>query len=84
MIKGEVELKRVEFGVTTNKRIEKMLTTGEVAKLLNVHINTIRRWSNQGLIKSYRICSRGDRRFAEVDILRYLTENNKDSYQSER
>ncbi|MCL0039074.1 helix-turn-helix domain-containing protein, partial [Dehalococcoidia bacterium] len=40
-----------------------MLTTSDVARLLNVHINTVRRWSNQGILKAYRIGSRGDRRF---------------------
>ena len=51
-----------------NNQIEPMLTTSEVAKILNVHINTVRRWSNQGAIKSYRIGSRGDRRFRKGDV----------------
>jgi excisionase family DNA binding protein len=38
-----------------NSQIEPMLTTSEVARILNVHINTVRRWSNQGTLKSYRI-----------------------------
>jgi excisionase family DNA binding protein len=45
-----------------------MLTTSEVARLLSVHINTVRRWSNQGILKAYRIGSRGDRRFRKEDI----------------
>jgi excisionase family DNA binding protein len=45
-----------------------MLTTSEVARILNVHINTVRRWSNQGTLKSYRIGSRGDRRFRKEDV----------------
>jgi len=49
-----------------------MLTISEVAHLLNVHINTVRRWSNQGLLKSYRIGSRGDRRFKRTDIEKFL------------
>lgn len=28
------------------------LSTREVADILNVHINTVRRWSNQGLLKN--------------------------------
>ena len=48
--------------------IDPMLTTSEVARILNVHINTIRRWSNQGILKAYRIGSRGDRRFKKADI----------------
>ncbi len=48
--------------------VEPMLTTSEVARILNVHINTVRRWSNQGTLASYRIGSRGDRRFKKADI----------------
>ena len=52
--------------------IEPMLTTNEVAQLLDVHINTVRRWSNNGVLPAYRIGSRGDRRFQLVDILKLL------------
>jgi excisionase family DNA binding protein len=51
-----------------NSQIEPMLTTSEVARILNVHINTVRRWSNQGALKAYRIGSRGDRRFRKDDV----------------
>ena len=56
------------------KHMAAMLTTSEVAHLLNVHINTVRRWSNQGIIKAYRIGPRGDRRFRKKDITGFLTE----------
>jgi len=56
-----------------------MLTISEVAQLLNVHINTVRRWSNQGTLKSYRIGSRGDRRFRQEDIASFLVEGNNDT-----
>lgn len=52
-----------------------MLTASEVAALLNVHINTVRRWSNQGILKVYRIGSRGDRRFKREDIDRFIQES---------
>ena len=52
----------------TDNNIDPMLTTSEVARILNLHINTIRRWSNQGILKAYRIGSRGDRRFKKEDI----------------
>ena len=52
----------------TDNNIDPMLTTSEVARILNLHINTIRRWSNQGILKAYRIGSRGDRRFKREDI----------------
>ena len=53
--------------------METMLTTREVSVLLNVHIDTVRRWSNDGLIKAYCICSRGDRRFQKKDIEMFLS-----------
>jgi excisionase family DNA binding protein len=56
-----------------NNQIEPMLTTSEVARILNVHINTVRRWSNQGSLKSYRIGSRGDRRFRKGDVDAFFT-----------
>ena len=57
----------------TATKIESMLTTTEVSRLLNVHPNTLRRWSNKGIIKTYRIGSRADRRFMKDDIERFLS-----------
>jgi len=59
--------------------IKPMLTVKDVAHLLHIHVNTARRWSDQGIIKSYRITRRGDRRFRREDILRYLSEFNESS-----
>jgi excisionase family DNA binding protein len=53
-----------------------MLTVKDVARLLNIHVNTARRWSDQGILKSYRITRRGDRRFRQEDIARFLAEYN--------
>ncbi len=53
-----------------------MLTVRGVARLLHVHANTVRRWSDRGIIKSYRITQRGDRRFRREDIARFLAELN--------
>jgi len=55
-----------------------MLTVREVARLLHIHGNTVRRWSDQGRIRVYRITPRGDRRFRREDIARYLAELNAD------
>ena len=57
--------------------IDPMLTTSEVARILNVHINTIRRWSNQGILRAYRIGSRGDRRFKREDIAEFFSGGGK-------
>ncbi|MFC2022604.1 helix-turn-helix domain-containing protein [Chloroflexota bacterium] len=49
-----------------------LLTTDEVAHLLHIDINTVRRWTNRGVLKAYRIGSRGDRRFRRADIDAFL------------
>ena len=53
-----------------------MLTVKEVARLLHIHSNTVRRWSDRGIIRAYRITRRGDRRFRREDIARFLAELN--------
>jgi excisionase family DNA binding protein len=60
-----------------NEEINPMLTTSDVARLLNVHMNTVRRWSNQGVLRAYRIGSRGDRRFRREDVDHFLAEEAK-------
>jgi len=34
---------------------DNMMTVAEVSRILHVHPNTLRRWSDKGLIKSYCI-----------------------------
>jgi len=53
-----------------------MLTISEVARLLHVHPNTLRRWSGEGRIASYRITPRGDRRFRQEDVEEFLGQLN--------
>jgi len=62
--------------MANHEEIGSMLTTSDVAHLLNVHINTVRRWSNQGILKTYRIGSRGDRRFNREDINSFLSQKS--------
>jgi len=56
--------------------MDDMLTVSEVARLLHVHPNTLRRWSNSGRIKAYRINLRGDRRYRLRDIEDFLAQLN--------
>jgi excisionase family DNA binding protein len=49
-----------------------LLTAGEAASLLNIHINTVRKWSNLGIIPSFRIGPRNDRRFRKGDLMTFL------------
>jgi len=58
--------------MVTYNQLGPLLTVREVAKLLHIHNNTVRRWSDQGIIKAYRISRRGDRRFNRDDIARFL------------
>lgn len=48
-----------------------LLRVSEAARILHVHGNTLRRWSDQGIIKAYRFGQRGDRRFREDEIARF-------------
>ena len=50
-----------------------MMTIEEVARLLNVHTNTVRQWNHRGLLNAYRLGPRGDRRFTEKDVIQFLT-----------
>jgi len=62
--------------VNNDNELGPMLTVREVARLLHIHSNTLRRWANQGIIRAYRITRRGDRRFRREDIARFLAELN--------
>jgi excisionase family DNA binding protein len=65
--------------MANNSRISATITTAEAAQLLHMHTNTVRRWSDKGVVKSYRIGPRGDRRFILEDIIRLLDELHKNS-----
>ena len=62
--------------MTIENEVGPMLTVREVARLLNIHSNTVKRWSDRGILKVYRITRRGDRRFRREDISHFLTEIN--------
>jgi diguanylate cyclase (GGDEF)-like protein/excisionase family DNA binding protein len=48
------------------------LSVTKAARLLGVHPNTIRAWSDQGRLRYYRINPRGDRRYRIHDLERFL------------
>jgi excisionase family DNA binding protein len=64
--------------------VNNMLTVGEVYTLLHIHPSSLRRWSDKGLLKSYKITPRGDRRFARQDIAKFLEEMNSQLSVAER
>jgi excisionase family DNA binding protein len=53
-------------------RSKPTLTPAEVGRLLGVHTGTVRKWANRGLLRSFRVGTRRDRRFLRDDILCFL------------
>ena len=49
------------------------LSVTKAARLLGVHPNTVRAWSDAGRLRFYRINPRGDRRYRLGDLQRFLT-----------
>ena len=66
-----------EIEMVIGEQYRNLLTSGDVARLLNIHVNTLRRWDKQGMIKAYRIGPRGDRRFKREEISRFLKQVNR-------
>jgi excisionase family DNA binding protein len=49
-----------------------LLSATDAARFLGIHANTIRRWSDDGLIRAYRVGTRLDRRFRRTDLEKFL------------
>ena len=58
--------------VAVEKTPDAILTSRQAARLLNVSITTLRRWTNKGMLRCYRIGPRGDRIFTKRDIERFM------------
>jgi len=65
-------------GINNGANPSPLLTTGEACRILCIHGNTLRRWCEQGVIVSYRIGPRGDRRFRREDIAALLVAINRE------
>lgn len=57
---------------TNGRHSSDMLTISDVARLLHVHQNSVRRWANAGLLRCYRVGIRGDRRFKADEVNQFL------------
>src|SRR5215204_3774259 len=55
-----------------NRPIDATLSVTKAARLLGVHPNTVRAWSDAGRLRYYRINPRGDRRYRLGDLQRFL------------
>jgi excisionase family DNA binding protein len=56
-------------------QIGPMLTATEVAQMLHLHVNTVKRLGDRGELPFYRVCKRGDRRFRLEDVMQFLATN---------
>ncbi len=63
--------------VMEETRLDRMLTVRQVADFLQVSICSVRRWSDRGTLKFYRVGSRGDRRYQHDDVLHFLDESSR-------
>ena len=52
--------------------IDATLTVARAARVLGVHPNTVRAWSDAGRLRYYRINPRGDRRYRIGDLNRFM------------
>jgi len=57
---------------TDHRSYRKLLTVGEAAAILSVHVNTLKRWDAGGILTAYRVGPRRDRRFHRTDVIRML------------
>jgi len=57
--------------------LPKLLTIRQAAEILNVHVETLRRWDKGGKLKAFRVNERGDRRYKPEDIESYLIKRKK-------
>jgi diguanylate cyclase (GGDEF)-like protein/excisionase family DNA binding protein len=59
-------------GSLQSRPLEGTLSVTKAARLLGVHPNTIRTWSDAGRLRYFRINARGDRRYRLGDLQRFL------------
>lgn len=51
--------------------LPKLLTIRQAAEILNVHVETLRRWDKKGKLKAIIVNERGDRRY-DPDTIKKL------------
>jgi excisionase family DNA binding protein len=63
------------MAVVASNQLGPMLTASEVAEMLHLHVNTVKRLGDRGELPFYRVCKRGDRRFRLEDVMGFLDKN---------
>ena len=59
--------------------VDRLLNIKEAAEFFNVSEMTVRRWTNKGSLRCYRVGSRRARRFRLQDLMAYLEGNDPSS-----
>lgn len=54
--------------MSKKQELPKLLTIRQAAEVLNVHVETLRRWDKAGKLKAIRVNERGDRRYKPEDL----------------
>ena len=65
-------------GFSRNESQFDLWRLGKVAKVLGVHENTVRRWSNQGLLEPIRVGKRRDRLFLSREVTNLMNKWGND------
>lgn len=61
----------------STSELPKLLTIRQAAEILNVHVETLRRWDKSGKLKAIIMNERGDRRYDPSDLKAILKNKNK-------
>jgi len=59
------------------RELDRMLSITEAADILGVSCTSLRRYANEGKIKTYRVGSGKHRRFRKRDVLAYLESSSE-------
>ena len=57
----------------------KALSTGQIAKLVQVAPRTVSKWIDSGLLPGYRLPGSRDRRVPRASLVKFLADNNMPS-----
>jgi excisionase family DNA binding protein len=72
---GLMQTQRNTMAAVAANELGPMLTASEVAEMLHLHVNTVKRLGDRGELPFYRVCKRGDRRFRMEDVMSFLDRN---------
>lgn len=57
--------------------MKKLVSISKAAELLDVHPNTLKRWDKSGQLKAIRFGTRGDRKYREEDLQRFIISSRR-------